>query len=96
MPDIFDAFCSVLFATRDYVVNNPGDPPGIFFDTRVRDMHPASAYCGLAVIGEMLSFSLSLPYCSNSVGHSDMPWKNKTSGFLHGDYAGKNGCSSGR
>ena len=95
-PDVFDVFCSVLFATGDCVVHNPGDPPGNFFDTRVLDMHPANAYCGLAVISEMLSFSLSLPYWSHFFGHSDRNGMNNTSGSLHADCAGKNSCSSGR
>ena len=95
-PDIFDAFCSVLFATHDCVVHNPGDPPGIFFDTRVLDMHPANVYYGPAVISEMPGFSLSLSYWSNSDGHSDRNGMNNTSGFLHADCADKNSCSSGR
>jgi len=87
--DIFDAFCSVLFANHDCAVHNPGDSPGIFFDTRAREMHPANVYYGLALIIEMLSFSLHLLYWSNCVEHFDKPWKNNTSGSLNGDYAGK-------
>ena len=95
-PHVFGAFYSVLFATGDCVIHNPGDHPGIFFDIRVRDMHPANVYCGLALISEMLSFSLSLPYWLHFFGHSDRNGMNNTSGFLYADCAGKNSCSAGR
>jgi hypothetical protein len=62
VPDLFVAFCSVLFATHDYAVHNPDDSPGMFFDTRAQEIYPANAYCGLAVMNDSLSFSLSLLY----------------------------------
>lgn len=96
VPDLFDAFCSVLFANHDCLEHNPGDSPGIFFDIRAREMHPANVYYGLALISETLSFSLYLLYWSNFVEHFDKLWKNNTSGPLHGDYAGRNGRNVGK
>jgi len=96
VPEIFDAFCSVLFANHDCVEHNPGDSPGIYFDTHAREMHPANVYYGLALISDSLSFSLSLFYWLNSVEHFDRLWKNNTSGSLHGDYAGTNSRNVGR
>ena len=88
VPDLFDGFYYVPFATHDCAVHNPNDFLGILFDTREPERYPANAYFGLVAMNDSLSFSLLLSYWLNFVEHFDMLWKNNNSGSLCVDYTG--------